>query len=302
MLKLRGLEMRKDITFTSKGLRCSGWLYVPDDLKTGMKAPAIVMANGFTGVKEQILPDYATFFAGAGFVTLAFDYRYFGDSQGEPRSQVFPFEMVDDIRNAITWVSDQLEVDPLRIGIWGASYGGGLVLYAGTYDKRVKAVVSEVPAAISPEQRRARNPQGWDDMYEILLQDRIARYKTGVVNYRKVVAPEGEPCVLPGREPYEEYMAIKQPNWRNQVTLESLEKMWEFDPVSMIHMMSPTALLLIVAEKDCFFSPDLIRATYEKVVEPKAMSVFPVRHFEMYSEPWLSKSASVAINWFKKYL
>jgi len=81
-----------------------------------------------------------------------------------------------------------------------------------------------------------------------------------------------------------------------------LEKMREFDPVSMIHMMSPTALLLIVAEKDCFFSPDLIRATYEKAVEPKAMSVFPVRHFEMYSEPWLSKSASVAINWFKKYL
>ena len=118
----------------------------------------------------------------------------------------------------------------------------------------------------------------------------------------EVVAPEGEPCVLPGREPYEEYMAIKQPNWRNQVTLESLEKMREFDPVSMIHMMSPTALQLIVAEKDCFFPPDLVRPIYEKAGEPKAMSVFSVRHFEMFSEPWLSKSASVAIDWFKKYL
>lgn len=294
--------MRRDISFISKGLRCSGWLYVPNELKAGSKAPAIVMANGFTGVKEQVLPGYAALFADAGLATLVFDYRYFGDSEGEPRSQVFPLEMAEDIRNAITWVSDQPEVDSQRIGIWGASYGGALVLHVGRYDRRVKAVVSEVPAASSPEQRRAANPQGWDEMSEILLRDRIARYKTGVVNYRKVVAPEGEPCVLPGREPYEEYMAMRQPNWRNQVTLESLEKMREFDPASMIHMISPTALLLIVAEKDFFFPPDLVRAIYEKAMEPKAMSVLPVKHFEMYIEPWLSKSANMAIDWFKKYL
>jgi len=296
------LKVRKDISFTSKGLRCNGWLYVPDDLKTGSKASAIVMANGFTGVKEQVLPDYAALFAGAGFVTLVFDYRYFGDSEGEPRSQVFPLEMVEDIRNAITWVCDQPEVDSKRIGIWGASFGGGLVLYVGTYDRRVKAVVSEVPSAPSPEQRRARNPQGWDEMNEILIRDRIARYKTGVVNYMKVVAPEGEPCVLPGREAYEEFMAIKKPNWRNQVSLESLEKIREFDPASMIHMMSPRALLLIVAEKDSFCPLDVVKAIYEKTLEPKAMSVLPVRHFETYCEPWLSKSANLAISWYKKHL
>lgn len=294
--------MRKDISFTSKGLRCSGWLYVPDDLKAGQKAPAIVMAHGFTGLKEAILPDFAALFVNAGFVTLVFDFRYFGDSEGEPRSQVFPLEMVKDCRNAITWVSDQPEVDSQRIGIWGTSFGGGLVLYVGTYDRRVKAVVSQVPSAPSPEQRRARNPQSWEDMTKILLRDRIARYKTGAVNYLKVVAPEGEPCVLPGREAYEEYMALMQPNWRNQVTLESLEKIREFDPASMIHMMSPTALLLIPAEKDSFFPLDLVKAIYERAREPKAMSVLPIRHFEVYSEPWLSKVASLAISWYEKHL
>ena len=294
--------MRKDIAFSSKGLRCSGWLYVPDDLKKDARAPAIVMANGFTGVKEQVLPGYAALFADAGFVTLAFDYRYFGESEGEPRSQVFPLEMAEDVRNAITWVSDQPQVNSQRIGIWGASYGGALVLHVAKYDRRVKAVVSEVPAASSPEQRRAANPQAWDDMTRLLLEDRIARYKTGVVNYRKVVAPEGEPCVVPGREPYEEYMGIRQPNWRNQVTLESLEKMREFDPASMIQMISPTALLFIVAEKEGFFPPDLVKAIYERAMEPKAMSVLPVKHFEMYTEPWLTKSATMAIDWFKKYL
>jgi len=296
--------MRKDITFTSKGLRCSGWLYVPDDLKTGAKAPAIVMAHGFTGVKEAILPDFATQFVSAGFVTLVFDYRYFGDSEGEPRSQNFPLELVEDIRNAITWVSDQPEVDSQRIGIWGTSYGGGLVLYVGTYDRRVKAVVSQVPAALSPEQWRAVNPENYDKRSRILLQDRIERYKTGVVNYMKVFAPEGEPCVLPGKEAYEEGRCFffKQPNWRNQVTLESLEKMREFDPAGMVHMISPTALLFIPAEKDIFCPLDVVKAIYEKAREPKAITVLPIRHFETYSEPWLSKAAGAAINWFEKYL
>ncbi len=275
---------------------------MPDDLKTGVKAPVIVMANGFTGVKEQILPDFADKFVDAGFVTMVFDYRYFGESEGEPRSQNFPLEMVEDYRNAITWVSDQPEVDPQRIGIWGTSFSGGLVLYVSTYDRRVKSVVSQVPMALSPEQRRARSPEKYDTMGKFLLHDRIARYKTGVVNYMKVVDPEGAPCLLPGKEAYDEYMAIKHPNWRNQVTIESLEKMREFDPVSMVHMISPTPLLLIVAEKDSFASPAIAKVIYEKAKEPKAMKTFPVLHFEMYREPWISKAAAEAINWYEHYL
>ena len=97
--------MRKDITFTSKGLYCSGWLFAPEALQ-GQKAPTIVMGHGFTGVKEMGLADFAERFAAAGFVTLVFDYRYFGESEGEPRSQLFPIEQVEDFRNAVTWVSD----------------------------------------------------------------------------------------------------------------------------------------------------------------------------------------------------
>jgi hypothetical protein len=118
----------------------------------------------------------------------------------------------------------------------------------------------------------------------------------------KVVAQGGEPCVLPGKEAYDEYMAIKQPNWRNQVTIESLEKMWEFDPVSMIHMMSPTPLLFITAEKDSFFPLESVKMIYDKVSEPKAITVLPIRHFEAYSEPWLSKAANAAISWYRRYL
>ena len=88
--------MWKDITFNSKGLKCRGWLYAPDDIDTNQKVPTIIMAHGFSAVKEQALPGYAERFAEAGFVTLLFDYRFFGSSDGEPRCQLFPLEMVED--------------------------------------------------------------------------------------------------------------------------------------------------------------------------------------------------------------
>ncbi len=295
--------MRKTVSFDSKGLRCSAWLYVPDKQRK-KKLPAIVMAHGFSCVKEQTLPDVAELFVAAGFVTLLFDYRFFGDSEGEPRNQLFPLEMVEDYRNAITWVSGQKEVDPQRIGIWGTSYSGGLVVYVGTFDKRVKAVVAQVSAIFGPGYRHAMNPAQWDSDGDFLLRDRIERYRNGVINYVKVVAPDGQPCYFPGKETYDYFMSTKEfaPNWRNQVTVESLEKIREFDPVSSVHLLSPTPLLLIPAENDSLIPSDTVMTVYEKVSEPKAILNLPITHYEIYREPWLSKAAEAAINWYRQYL
>jgi fermentation-respiration switch protein FrsA (DUF1100 family) len=296
--------MRKNITFTSQGLRCVGWLYVPDDLATGQKAPAIIMAHGFAGVKEMGLTGFAEQFESAGFVTLVFDYRFWGESEGEPRNQIFALEMVEDYRNAITWLSNRPEVDSQKIGIWGTSYSGGLCLFVGSHDKRVKAVVAQVPSAMSPEHRREKDPAAWDRVGEMLVQDRIRRYETGDVTYMKVVAPEGEPCVFPDKDAYEFYMTYEEsiPNWENKVSLESLEKVREFDPVSMIHLAAPTALLLIAGENDNLIQIKTVKETYEKAHEPKKLSILPITHFVPYKDPWLSKIGDLSIDWFKNHL
>ncbi|MDX2479962.1 MAG: alpha/beta hydrolase [Desulfuromusa sp.] len=296
--------MPQSIEFTSKGLLCRGWLYVPDNLDEVQKVPGIVMAHGFAGVKEMGMANVAERFTAAGFVTLIFDYRCWGESEGDPRNQIFAHDMVEDYRNAVSWLSDRPEVDSERIGVWGTSYSGGLVLCVGTFDKRVKAVVAQVPSTLNPESRQAKDPEGWARVGELLIKDRIERHKTGIVKYMKVVAPGGEACVLPGQEAYEEYMALKEfaPNWRNEVTLESLEKMREFDPVSLVHLMAPTALLLIPGEKDKLVPLWAVKATYEKARQPKAISILPISHFEIYYDPWLSKAASLAIEWFNKHL
>ena len=296
--------MRQDIEFPSKGLLCRGWLYVPESLDEAQQAPGIVMAHGFAGVKEMGLAGFAERFATAGFVTLVFDYRFWGESEGEPRNQIFALEMVEDYRNGITWLSDRSEVDSQRIGVWGTSYSGGLCLYVGTHDKRVKAVVAQVPSTLNPESRRTKDPEAWDRAGELLIEDRVQRYKTGSPNYMKVVAPEGEPCVFPYKDAYEWYMEFREfaPNWQNEVTLESLEKVREFDPVSLIHLMAPTALLLIPGENDNLIPIEAVKEAYEKAREPKALSVLPITHFVAYKDPWLSKAADLATDWFRKHL
>lgn len=283
-----------------------GWLYIPDNLSTDQKAPAIVMAHGFSAVKEMYLSNFAERFSAAGFVTLVFDYRYFGDSEGEPRSQSFPHEHIEDYRNAITWISDLPEVDSNRIGIWGTSYSGGHVLHIAAFDKRVKAVVSQVPAVnIWNMSLRYDRPDKFFRNLGFMIQDRVERYKTGAVNYIKVVAPEGEPCAIPVPEAFDWFMNVGStiaPNWRNQLTVESLEKSLEYDPAGPIHLISPTPLLMIVAAYDMVAPTDLALEAYERAMEPKAFVLLPCCHFDVNTEPWMPKAAKAALDWFKQHL
>jgi hypothetical protein len=302
------MNMRRDIRFMSKGVRCAGWLYVPDNLPANRKAPAIVMAHGFSGVKEALLPNFAEQFVEAGFVTLLFDYRYLGESEGEPRSQIIWYEQIEDYRNAITWVSEQPEVDANRIGIWGTSYAGAHVLYVGAYDRRVKAVVSQIEGGIDfwDLLSKVNGPQGLSQFLDLLTQDRIARYKTGAVNYIKVIAPPGELQALGDPEAYEffENVASKvAPNWKNQVTMESLEKMLEYNVSVVLPRISPTPVLMVLGEKDTLIPIDMAMKGYERLREPKGLCVVDCGHFELYHlDPWFSKASGAATDWFKKYL
>src|SRR6202171_853679 len=137
------LTMRQDIAFNAEGTTLRGWLYTPESGNGPF--PTIVMAHGFSAVKEMYLDKFAEAFAQVGLAALVFDNRNFGASDGEPRQEIDPWMQVRDYRHVITWTRMQREVDPQRIGVWGSSYSGGHALVVGAIDRRVKCVVSQVP-------------------------------------------------------------------------------------------------------------------------------------------------------------
>ncbi|WP_042462168.1 alpha/beta hydrolase [Neobacillus dielmonensis] len=298
-------HIRSDVTFKSEGLNCKGWLYLPEG-ETGQKKPAIVMAHGFSAVKEMHLPNFAERFADAGFVVLVFDYRFTGEGEGEPRQHVIPEEQHKDYRNAITWISQHPEVDEERIGIWGSSYSGGHVLHLAAVDRRVKAVVAQVPLVHGfKNAQRLMRPDVLNNFIKDLNEYRRARYNGGEVQHVAVVAPEGQPSALPTPDSYEWFISTGgtiAPNWRNEVTLETMEAFLAYNPAGLIELISPTPLLMVVAENDELTPTDLAVEAFQRAREPKQLKIIPGGHFDAYTNPGLSHSAPAALNWFKKHL
>lgn len=297
---------RRDVTFTSQGLKLAGWYYVPKGMKADEKRPAIVMAHGFSAPKEALLANFADRFAAAGFVVLVFDYRYLGASEGEPRGQIFPTEQLEDYRNAITWTQSQKEVEAGRIGVWGTSYSGAHVLHLGAFDRRIKAVVSQVMLVDGPANAaRLNRADVLPNVVDFLAGDRAQRYASGKVNYIPVVGPEGSPSALPTAESndfFTKVVATSAPRWENRVTLESMEKFLEYTPGGNIHRISPTPLLMVVAEDDRLTPTDLALEAYERAREPKKLVVFKGGHFDAYQEPGLKTTAGAAVDWFRQWL
>jgi cephalosporin-C deacetylase-like acetyl esterase/cytochrome c553 len=160
------LEKRPVVIF-SDGTRMAGDLYLPKHRKPDEKFPAIVLCAGTGGTKGGTQARIAPIFARNGFVVLAFDYRGWGDSDSqlmavEPqpkpdannemtikvkalRWQMNYTDQTEDIRAAISFVAGEPNVDKERIGLWGSSYGGGLVTTMAALDPRVKCVAAQVP-------------------------------------------------------------------------------------------------------------------------------------------------------------
>jgi dienelactone hydrolase len=135
---------RRDVEFCAEsGLKLRGWLFVPE--KTSGPRPAVTMAHGYAGVKEQGLERFARAFAEAGFVVLLHDHRNFGASDGAERGDVDPWQQIADWRRATSFLENLPEVDAAHIGIWGTSYAGGHAIVLGATDRRLRAVVAQVP-------------------------------------------------------------------------------------------------------------------------------------------------------------
>src|ERR1700747_867936 len=148
---------RRDVDFEVEGGdRLRGWLFVPSN--GSAKLPAVSIAHGYAGGKEQGLEHFARAFAEAGLIALVHDHRNFGASDGAIRHDIDPWRQIADWRRAISFLESLPVVDPGRIGVWGTSYAGGHVLVLGATDRRARAVVAQAPTISGYEQGLRRVP------------------------------------------------------------------------------------------------------------------------------------------------
>ncbi|RYD97357.1 MAG: alpha/beta hydrolase [Sphingomonadales bacterium] len=296
------------VFFTSEGAQCAAFLGIPKGA-AGTRHPAIVLGHGF-GIRKESLVDEAEYLTAAGYLTLAIDYRSLGESEGEPRGSIFPLNQVDDFRNAISFLQRRDDVDPDRVGIWGASFGGGVVIMTAAIDRRVKCVVAMAPII---------NGKRWLDsvwggsrfqmLREIVEADRERRFD-GAVSGRLTLGADDLPAVLPldergGRQHLRSMAERGKPLLEGtpEISIHSVEKVIEWEPDRFIDLVSPTPLLVVTpGQWDIMHRFDHIREAWPRAGEPRKLIPLACEQMEVYLPPWQTTALEHAEAWFKEYL
>jgi uncharacterized protein len=133
---------RHDVSFTSGEDTCAAWLYMPTAVTT---PPVVILGHGLGATREMRLDAFAERFARAGIAALAFTYRHFGDSGGQPRQLLSIKRQLADWDAAIAWVKARRNVDGTRIAVWGSSFGGGHSITVASRYPELKAAVAQCP-------------------------------------------------------------------------------------------------------------------------------------------------------------
>lgn len=286
---------QRNAVIVSEGVRLLAEVYYPKTASSPL--PTIVMSHGWGGTAAMLRPQ-AMDFAQAGYLVIAFDYRGWGGSNSrviqtapaatkkdgldrrfsgemmELREMVDPLDQAMDIQNVIHWAMGEPLVDNSRLGLWGTSFSGGLIVYVAARDPRVRALVSQVGYMGQP----------------------VASAPAGVLekNYRDATRrARGE-------------LGYPPPGVReigNLTGAPILEKFLLYAPVDDVARARNCAMLFIAAEREELFDnrqhPQL---AYERAAEPKKYVVIPnIAHYGIYGEA-REQATKLAIDWFDQHL
>lgn len=249
---------RTNVNFLSNGIRIAAHLYTPDAPAAG-PWPALVVGHPGTGVKEQTSGTYAQLMAERGFVTLAFDAAYQGESYGLPRGLEDPAQRVEDFKAAVSYLTTLDEVAPDRIGLLGICASGSYSLAATGGDHRVRAVATVSTA--EPARQFRLGADGTQD--PAVFQSLLA----AAAQARSVAARGEDPGAMTmfpdtaeqagalggahGIEGFEYYCTPRGEHERSAKTLawESIDRMASSDAFHAIPLIGARPLLQIIGER-----------------------------------------------------
>ncbi len=274
-----------------------------DELRSDAGRPCVVMAHGFGGTVDAGLLPFARGLAAAGLEVIAFDYRHFGRSGGEPRQVLSIERQLEDYRAVVEHARTLDGVDGDRIVLWGLSYSGGHVLRVAEQDGHIAAVVSLIPAvdgrAVARAARGAVDPRQLARLLRAAARDRLAQRR----GRPRVEVPL---CALPGRYGamtapgvFEAYTSIAGPTWRNRVAAGILLDYASYRPVTSAGRFD-APLLLQIADDDRTATPSAAAAAAKGRAEVRH---YPCDHFDVFAGfPWHEAVCEDQVRFLQRHL
>jgi hypothetical protein len=289
------------VSFQSAGLRLHGVVGVPEGLHPSERRPAFLVLHGFGSNSEsanvcqptRVLNEF-------GYVTLRFDMRGCGKSEGE-FGRVICLEQVEDLGNALAFLATHPAVDPDRIGAIGSSFGGAVAVYAGGTNPRLAAVISNGGWGHGERKFRGqhRTPQAWARFTKMLEEGRAYRDRTG----KSLMVPRYDIVPIPDhvRESLErQKVGMLAPNSVEMFPAETAQSMFDFRAEEVVGNIAPRPLLLIHAANDSVTPTEQSIEMFKRAGQPTELHLFSgLDHFlfaENSTRVWI-----VLRNWLDAY-
>jgi pimeloyl-ACP methyl ester carboxylesterase len=276
------MTQRRDVSFSSSGQICRGWLFLPAVGGNG-KPPLIVMGHGLGAVKEMGLESYAECFVAQGYACLVFDYRHFGASDGEPRQLLDIHKQLQDWQAAVDFAHTLPEVDGKRLVLWGTSFGGGHVLVTGSRNPDVAAIIAQCPFTDGLASALAIDLKTSFKLTALALLDALGSLLGRKPIYIPLAAAPGVLAMMNTADAESGYLTLvpKGFSFRNEVAARVVLRIIGHSP-GRIARTSKIPTLLCVCAKD---SVAPAKATLRHAAKMPAAQVqlYPVGHFDIYS-------------------
>jgi uncharacterized protein len=294
---------RTDVSFQVGGERIAAWWWSGG----AGRRPCVVLAHGAGGTKTCRLGSYAERFAAAGFHALPIDYRCFGDSDGMPRQLLAPRRQVDDLLAALAYVRSRRDVDPLRIALWGTSFGGGNVVAAAVRDGGVAAVISQCPvldgrtavwrALTSP----GASPRSALRAAGAVASDLLAAATGGPPRRVPLVGPPGTVAAMTAVDAEPGYRRIAGSDWRNAVCARSIVLVARHRPVTVADRL-PCPWLVQICDHDSVAPPSAALTAARRAGPRATTRRYPIGHFDIYVDDVFEQAVEEQVEFLQRRL
>ena len=288
-----------DVTFASGQDTCAAWLYLPAGPGP---VPVVVLAHGWTGVREQRLDAYAERFAAAGLAALAFDYRHFGASTGQPRQLLDIKRQLADWAAAVAFVRTRPELDPGRVGLWGTSFSGGHVMEVAARDAQIRAVVAQVPFA---DGLRNLASLGVGQVLRLTLaglRDQAGALVGRPPHMVAAVGPPGSLAVMTTPDAEPGFRAIDPPGstWRNEAAARVGLRVAMYRPGRHAGRIA-APILFALAQEDAITPVPLAQAAAARAPHSEVRT-YPGGHFDIYAAPTFERAVTEQVDFLQRHL
>jgi pimeloyl-ACP methyl ester carboxylesterase len=284
-----GTFTREDVRFDSNGDECGAWFYRPEG---DGPFPAVVLCLGLGAIKEMRLDNFSAKFAEAGIAALAFTYRHFGDSDGEPRQLLDFGKQYEDIAAAIDFVRTIDDVDPERVALFGTSMGGGHVIGVAADRDDIAAVVSQCPFTDGPASGGTLGVVSTLKVGAYATADGVSRLIGRKPVYAKLAGTRGDPALMTAHDVVDGYLSLVPEGMEHDNRVAGrvgIDILLQRPGRRMKDLKCPT--LVCACEKDTV-APYGPTAKYAKAAPNVELKSYPFGHFDIYKgEPFEQASA-----------